>query len=347
MRPVRYADPTYWDERYSRQQERFDWFYGYSQLRRLIRAYAKKRWPLLHVGCGNSDLQEGLAEDGYHVVNIDISPVVISKMRELHSHLPSITYEIADVRALHGYAGGSFATVLDKGTLDALVCCKESDANADGMISEIYRVLQPNGVLLLLTLGDPAHRLHYLLKPVYEWEITLCLLPRPPAQRCNKTEGVEDRLDILGPYPLHESGQADIPEKVDPQQYFFCYICRKRPLALSLSKKDKLQLPEGWRQRVSETVSRMRRDGKLKYDPLAKGIRVRTVRESALLAELQANTVAPGEHIDMNVSMSLSTEGQECMLPCPYQTDLHKNRLAAMQAAGTELLACDSALDEA
>jgi len=38
---------------------------------------------ILHIGCGNSQLQDRLYEKGYHkIINIDISSVVIEQMNK-------------------------------------------------------------------------------------------------------------------------------------------------------------------------------------------------------------------------------------------------------------------------
>lgn len=39
-------------------------------------------------------------------------------------------------------------------------------------------MLQPGGVFLLVTLGDPSKRLHLLCKPEYKWQVSLLLLPK-------------------------------------------------------------------------------------------------------------------------------------------------------------------------
>ena len=67
---VRYAEAQYWNYRYEKHKESFDWFYGYTALRRVVRDALRLKKPLLHVGCGNSNFQEGLANDGYRVINV-------------------------------------------------------------------------------------------------------------------------------------------------------------------------------------------------------------------------------------------------------------------------------------
>lgn len=92
------------------------------------------------------------------VVNVDISPVVIEQMR-LMDQLPGQTWQVADCRSMPQYEDASFGTVLDKGTLDAVLCSSHGTADAAAYISEVYRLLVPGGVFLLVSLGQPQARL--------------------------------------------------------------------------------------------------------------------------------------------------------------------------------------------
>ena len=53
-------------------------------------------------------------------------------------------FKTADVRDMSNlFASSSFDVVLDKGTLDALLCADDADGNARRMTSEVLRVLRP------------------------------------------------------------------------------------------------------------------------------------------------------------------------------------------------------------
>jgi hypothetical protein len=56
--------------RYQREPSLFEWFFGHTALRRILRTHLSKKKPILHVGCGTSNLQEGMARSGYTVVNV-------------------------------------------------------------------------------------------------------------------------------------------------------------------------------------------------------------------------------------------------------------------------------------
>ena len=174
-----YAKGTYWDDRYAERETNFDWFFTYQALRELIADALghTKALPCLHVGCGNSTLQLGMASDGFTVCNVsphnpahgtaagpcvharacadrcrrqdprsapgapdphlspcasqpttpsplqvDISEVVIEQLQRQHRGVQALSYHAADCRCLPHWASGSFGSVLDKGTLDAVLC---------------------------------------------------------------------------------------------------------------------------------------------------------------------------------------------------------------------------------
>jgi hypothetical protein len=52
-----YGEQEYWEERYSLQSARFDWYMKYWAFRPLITKFSKKRLPLLHAGVGLSTFQ--------------------------------------------------------------------------------------------------------------------------------------------------------------------------------------------------------------------------------------------------------------------------------------------------
>ena len=57
------------------------------------------------------------------------------------------------------YPDESFNAVLDKGTLDSVLCGEGSTANVAKMCMEISRVLKPNGVYFVCSYGVPDNRL--------------------------------------------------------------------------------------------------------------------------------------------------------------------------------------------
>jgi len=67
---VPYAEASYWEARYGKEHQPFEWFLGYAALRRVLRAFLSKRKPVLQIGCGTSNIQEGMAKAGWAMVNV-------------------------------------------------------------------------------------------------------------------------------------------------------------------------------------------------------------------------------------------------------------------------------------
>ena len=92
----------------------------------------------LMLGCGNSELSEQMYDAGYtKITNIDISSVVIEQMAE-RSRLsrPEMKFQVGDVTDLHMYADSSFDILIDKSTIDALLCGDDSFLKTAKMLKE-------------------------------------------------------------------------------------------------------------------------------------------------------------------------------------------------------------------
>ena len=82
-------------------------------------------------------------------------------MQELYKEkCPNLPFKQMDARSLQ-YEDGTFDAVVDKGTIDSILCGDGSGPNADQVLSEIYRVLSPTGVYICVTYGLPEQRLGY------------------------------------------------------------------------------------------------------------------------------------------------------------------------------------------
>ncbi|XP_031097921.1 EEF1A lysine methyltransferase 4 isoform X1 [Ipomoea triloba] len=160
---VAYGDKWYWEKRYAQEPGSYDWYQTYHSLAPLLRLYVHPHHRVLVVGCGNSAFSEGMVDDGYAaVVNVDISSVVIEAMQKKYSNRPQLKYMNMDVRDMSAFEAGSFDAIIDKGTLDAILCGNDSMINAAQMLAEVCRVLKDEGKYILITYGAPVQRLHLL-----------------------------------------------------------------------------------------------------------------------------------------------------------------------------------------
>jgi len=133
---------TYWDERYTKDPEPFDWYQRYSGVRDLINQYVKREDVILMAGCGNSRLTEDMFEDGYTTItNVDVSRVVIDQMLEKYKDKPTLQWQQMNVCALD-FPDETFDVVIAKATVDAVLCGEGSTANVAKLCSEVSRVLK-------------------------------------------------------------------------------------------------------------------------------------------------------------------------------------------------------------
>ncbi|PWA03447.1 hypothetical protein BB558_000381 [Smittium angustum] len=200
-----YSTKVYWDERYSKTDHNvvFDWFKTYSEIKGLVNsAIPNKQAKILMLGCGNSSLSEDMYNDGYHnIVNIDFSEVVITQMQERCKDTP-MQWQVMDILDLK-YPDNEFDAIIDKGTMDALMCEKgdvwdpsqELIATVKKEVDGAERVLKPSGVFLYITFGQPHFRKRFLYRD--SWEL---------------------QVETLG-----------------TSFHYFAYICTKRPLSHATS----------------------------------------------------------------------------------------------------------------
>ena len=66
----------------------------------------------------------------------------------------NMVYEIMDVQEMT-YQDKSFDMVLDKSTLDALLCSDSPLVTVAKMMKEVYRVLKDDGVYFVVSYGQP------------------------------------------------------------------------------------------------------------------------------------------------------------------------------------------------
>ncbi|KAF9971136.1 hypothetical protein BGZ73_005981 [Actinomortierella ambigua] len=177
--PTAYKRQEYWDERYTKEDS-FDWFKTYAELQPLLSQHIPdKNARILMLGCGNSTLSEDMYDDGYkNIVNIDYSKVVIDKMAQKCADRVGMEWIEMDIRNLK-FDDDSFDIVIDKGTMDALMCDRGDVWNPHEEliktvameVDEVVRVLKSGGKFLYITFGQPHFRKRHLERPCWSIKI--------------------------------------------------------------------------------------------------------------------------------------------------------------------------------
>lgn len=74
------------------------------------------------------------------ITNTDFSPAVIKRMADRHKdYHHQLTYMVSDCRSMVEFADKQFDCVLDKGTMDAIMCGSNAHQHASAMVQEIHR----------------------------------------------------------------------------------------------------------------------------------------------------------------------------------------------------------------
>ncbi|KAI0519930.1 hypothetical protein KFK09_007392 [Dendrobium nobile] len=221
-----YGNAEYWNTRYLEEAgASFDWYQRYSALRPFVRKFVPSSSRILMVGCGNALMSEDMVNDGYvDIMNIDISSVVIDILIKSRAHIPQLKYMQMDARNMSFFLDETFDSVIDKGTLDSLMCGTDAPFSASQMIYEVNRLLKPGGIFVLVTYGDPSVRVPHLNQPGCCWKITLYIIPRPDFKTA---VGSSSLRSVMEPVPLTENGLLP-PEYVleDPESHYI-YFCKK------------------------------------------------------------------------------------------------------------------------
>jgi hypothetical protein len=67
-----------------------------------------------------------------------------------------------DVRDLQ-YEDNSFDLIIDKSTMDALLCGDQSFLNTAIMTKEVQRVLKTGGIYMIISYGQPENRINHMV----------------------------------------------------------------------------------------------------------------------------------------------------------------------------------------
>ena len=155
-----YSKKEYWNERFEHTDTNFDWYVDWKQLSKYIIPILTPDSKILMVGCGNSKMSNQMYASNYKdITNIDISDIVIEKMKNQY---PEMKWEEMDATKMI-FIDSYFDCVIDKGTLDAIMCGADPAPPAH-LIMEMHRVTKIGGHFCIITHGEPETRLNYFEK---------------------------------------------------------------------------------------------------------------------------------------------------------------------------------------
>ena len=175
-----YGDKNYWEVRYEEQSgTTFDWLEDYESVKPIIdNLNIKKDSRILNVGCGNSEFSEKMYDEGYvHNYNIDICQNVIDFMKSRNKDKKGLHFDVMDVCDM-AYKDETFDLIIDKSTIDALLCGDHSFMIVAKMLKEISRVLKTGGIYLIVSYGKPENRMIHLERDHLAFDIQIYTIKR-------------------------------------------------------------------------------------------------------------------------------------------------------------------------
>ena len=130
------------------------------ELAQLI-ADGKVTGEVLDVGCGYAELSLALAEQGYRVVGIDISPTEVAAATRAADErgLSNATFVQADITAFTGF-DGRFDTIIDSTLFHSLPV-----EGRDGYLRLAHRAASPGATYYILVFAKGAFPAEFEMKP--------------------------------------------------------------------------------------------------------------------------------------------------------------------------------------
>eukprot|EP00927_Polykrikos_kofoidii_P076613 TRINITY_DN73679_c0_g1_i1.p1 TRINITY_DN73679_c0_g1~~TRINITY_DN73679_c0_g1_i1.p1 ORF type:complete len:213 (+),score=35.92 TRINITY_DN73679_c0_g1_i1:55-693(+) len=180
---MQYSKEKYWDQRYERNSDPYDFYVRWDGLKTTFQQYIQPENTILHVGAGLSALGESMYADGYrNITNVDLSGVCVEAMTERYAkkfpESEDITYSQMDVHALD-IPDEIFNVVIEKALLDSQMCSQEPLGAALKMLQEISRVLLPGGVFLCVSHSPPQFRSPALQRDEFKWKVKTEKIMKP------------------------------------------------------------------------------------------------------------------------------------------------------------------------
>lgn len=170
-----FSSADYWDSRYESEiVSSREWLLTYSQVRPILvsKLHDNSDAEILIVGSGNSSLGEELCNEGYkNVTNIDFSHILVKQMNErTHEIGEEMEYICMDASQIT-FPPDIFDMVIDKSTLDCIMCGENSFQRVSSYIKGVYKCLKPGGSFVVVSYGLPDTRLGYLKNKYLPWSV--------------------------------------------------------------------------------------------------------------------------------------------------------------------------------
>ena len=172
-----YGVKTYWDSRYERTDEPFDWVVDYASLAPTLEPLLPdKSAAILVVGCGDAPFSADFHYKGGYLnaLHVDYSEVVIEKQQKALPEIKFAAMDCLNMKEVDDNSIGKLSqsniyvhylfefyvysqtiptadVVIDKSLIDTTMCYTEGYKTTMRLYSELHRVLRPGGRLVTIS----------------------------------------------------------------------------------------------------------------------------------------------------------------------------------------------------
>jgi SAM-dependent methyltransferase len=154
---------THWDQQYRSARPPWETGRPSSELQRVLAAYRIRPCRAIEFGCGTGQNAVWLAEQGFDVLGVDVSPLAIQRAREHPvrdgARVRFLAADLLDFWQL----GGPYDFFFDRGCYHSL-----HPFDADGYLRTLEQVLAPGAVGLLLAGNADEPEEEFVGPPVLE-----------------------------------------------------------------------------------------------------------------------------------------------------------------------------------
>lgn len=166
-----YYELEYWNQRYEKDPADFEWYVSFERLAKPLESILTQVHDVLHIGCGSSTLGYDILQYGVSsVTNVDFSPIIIQRMIDKYSKYDKLKWDVCDITKFP-YRKNSFDLVIDKGTIDSLMCSDFAPRLMITTFTEICRVLRPKGYFVCISNGSEPLRRSYFEDHTLNWVV--------------------------------------------------------------------------------------------------------------------------------------------------------------------------------
>ena len=144
-----YQSQQYWDERYQSPDGYHEWYFSFETIEPLFSEHVTSRDAMiLELGCGDAPLIVAMKGNGHNPAclhAIDFSDTIIERLNNDQALVPipeRVIFSVEDARSL-SFRGNMFDVIIEKGTIDAMLCDKRKGFdNVKCIILEVCRLMK-------------------------------------------------------------------------------------------------------------------------------------------------------------------------------------------------------------